>query len=150
MIFDYAATVDHAWIDYNGHMQDAYYGLVFSHAVDAVQDAVGLDAAYRAETGCTVYLLEDHKHFLREVHAGALLSVRTRVLAVDERRFVLWADMLSAGDRVAVSEMVQAHVHQRPTPRLHPMPDRIVARLRAAVTAPPEDAPRARPLALRR
>ncbi|EEE35651.1 conserved hypothetical protein [Rhodobacteraceae bacterium KLH11] len=27
------------WIDYNGHMQDAYYGLVFSYAVDAMQDA---------------------------------------------------------------------------------------------------------------
>ena len=28
-------TTDHPeWIDYNGHMQDAYYELIFSYAVD--------------------------------------------------------------------------------------------------------------------
>ena len=40
MAFTYHTNVHSDWIDYNGHMQDAYYGLVFSHGVDALQDEV--------------------------------------------------------------------------------------------------------------
>jgi len=39
------------WIDYNGHLRDAYYGLIFSESIDSLMDRVGLDAAYRARTG---------------------------------------------------------------------------------------------------
>ncbi len=53
-IFRFQTTVRPEWIDYNGHMQDAYYGLIFSYAVDGFQDAVGFDRAYRERTGCTV------------------------------------------------------------------------------------------------
>lgn len=70
MIFEHIKTVLPEWIDYNGHMQDAYYGLVFSQAVDALQDDVGFDQAYRQKTGCTIYLLEEHKFFLSEVKKG--------------------------------------------------------------------------------
>ena len=38
-VFWYHTEVSAQWIDYNGHMQDAFYGLVFSHAVDDLQDA---------------------------------------------------------------------------------------------------------------
>jgi acyl-CoA thioester hydrolase len=69
--FVYESTVIADWIDYNDHMQDAYYGLIFSYAVDAVQDAIGFDDAYRRRTGCTIYLLDDHKYFLKEVRVGA-------------------------------------------------------------------------------
>jgi acyl-CoA thioester hydrolase len=30
------------WIDYNGHLRDAYYGLIVSEATDALMDRVGL------------------------------------------------------------------------------------------------------------
>ena len=60
----YRATLEADWIDYNGHLRDAYYGLVASYAVDAVMDALGLDAAYRADTNCTLYTLEMHIHYL--------------------------------------------------------------------------------------
>ena len=39
------------WVDYNGHLRDAYYLLIFSHASDALMDAMGLDAAGRAASG---------------------------------------------------------------------------------------------------
>ena len=64
MIFEYKTTVWPEWIDYNGYMRDAYYGLVFSKAIDALQDEVGFNQAYRQRTGCTIYLVEEHK-FLR-------------------------------------------------------------------------------------
>jgi acyl-CoA thioester hydrolase len=71
MSFVFETRVLMEWIDYNGHMRDSYYGLVFSLAVDALQDEVGLDAEYRERTGCTIYLIEDHKVYLKEVHVSS-------------------------------------------------------------------------------
>lgn len=82
-VFHFETEIIEAWIDYNGHMRDSYFGLVFSLAVDAVQDEIGFDEAYRKATGCTIYLLEDHKFFLKEVKLGATVRVETRVLGCD-------------------------------------------------------------------
>ena len=54
----YRAQLQREWIDYNGHVRDAYYGLVLSYAIDDVMDHLGLDAAYRERTRCTLYTLE--------------------------------------------------------------------------------------------
>ncbi|NDW54634.1 thioesterase family protein [Aliiroseovarius sp. PrR006] len=137
--FIYETTVISDWIDYNGHMQDAYYGLIFSFAVDAVQDAIGFDAAYRQRTGCTIYLLEDHKYFLKEVKLGAELRVETVVLDSDEKRFHLHLTMLHGGTPVAVSETMELHVNQHPTPHAGPMPAEIAERLAAARVPDPDD-----------
>lgn len=59
--FIFEIDVNPEWIDYNEHMQDAYYGLAFSYAIDHFQDKVGFDQAYRSITGHTIYVIEDHK-----------------------------------------------------------------------------------------
>ena len=48
------------WIDYNGHMMDAYYFLAFTEATEAFLDHVGLGAAYPARTGLTPMILPVH------------------------------------------------------------------------------------------
>lgn len=149
--FIYETTVISDWIDYNGHMQDAYYGLIFSFAVDAVQDAIGFDAAYRKRTGCTIYLLEDHKFFLKEVKIGAELRIETVVLDSDDKRFHLHLTMLHDGTPVAISETMELHVNQHPTPHAEAMPTEIAERLAAArVTDPDALKPRSRRMMLRR
>ena len=101
MPFEYNTSVKPEWIDYNGHMQDAYYGLVFSYAVDAFQDWVGFDIAYRTETDCTIYLVEEHKYFLREVKESDPITVQINVLGVSEKVFHLYCVMKSGGHDVA-------------------------------------------------
>ena len=129
MPFEYTTTVKPEWIDYNGHMQDAFYGLVFSYAVDAFQDWVGFDAAYRTETGCTIYLVEEHKYFLREVKKSDPLTVQICVLGVAEKLFHLHCVMQSDGHDVAISELMEMHVCQKPNPKGAPIPQDIAARL---------------------
>lgn len=129
MPFEYTTSVKPDWIDYNGHMQDAYYGLVFSYAVDAFQDWVGFDAAYRAETHGTIYLVEEHKYFLREVKERDPLTVLINVLGVSEKVFHLHCVMQSNGHDVAISELMEMHVCQKPTPKGAPIPHDIAARL---------------------
>ena len=82
---DYRCAVDRQWIDYNGHLRDAYYTLIFSQAIDALMDEIGLDQAYRERTGGTLYTLEMHVHFLSEVKASDEIRVGARALGVDRQ-----------------------------------------------------------------
>ena len=63
------------WIDYNGHMMDAYYFLAFTEATEAFLDHVGLGAAYQARTGGGIYTAESHLCFVSGVTEGAVLRV---------------------------------------------------------------------------
>lgn len=132
MIFTYETRVIPDWIDQNGHMQDAYYGLIFSYAVDKMQSEAGFDRAYRDRTDCTIYLLEDHKSFLREVKEGARVRVETRVLDCDEKRFHLHLQMWDGDVLACVCEFMELHVQQCPKPHAAPIPEDIQQTLRAA------------------
>lgn len=81
------------WIDYNGHMNVAYYVLVFDHATDATLDRLGLGAAYRAASGCSLFVVEAHVTYEREVVAGDRLDVDSRILDFDGKRMILYHEM---------------------------------------------------------
>ena len=140
MTFRFETDIHPDWIDYNGHMRDSYYGLVFSLAVDTLQDEIGFNASYRAQTGCTIYLLEAHTRFLKEVKEGQRVEVVTRVLGVDAKRFHLHMEMHCAGQLAAVSEVMEMHVSQHPTPAAAPMPRSIQEILAAAILSPDQAA----------
>ena len=123
--FTFKINVQEQWIDYNHHMQDAYYGLVFSYAVDHFQDVVGFDKNYRSKTGCTIFVIEDHKFYLSEVKLGSELMIKTTLVDADKEKFILHSQMLVDGKTAAVSEMLQAHVSTLPTPKITEMPELI-------------------------
>ena len=110
----YRTQVMPEWIDYNGHLRDAYYSLIVSLACDALMDRVGLDEAYRARTRCTLYTLEMHMHFLREVKGTDTVDVSVRILGLDRKRihaaFDMWCGAASAP--AASAELMLLHVHQ--------------------------------------
>ncbi|NDH54336.1 MAG: thioesterase, partial [Betaproteobacteria bacterium] len=66
----YRSAVLPDWVDYNGHLRDAYYLLLFSLATDALMAQLGLDEAGRAATGHSLYTLECHLNFVQEVKLG--------------------------------------------------------------------------------
>jgi len=105
-------TVRPEWIDYNGHMNVAYYVLVFDHATDALFDGLGLDAAYRAATGCSLFAVESHILYQREVGLGMPLRVESRVLGVDGKRFHFGHEMFHEleGWRAATIELMAIHI----------------------------------------
>ena len=109
-------------------MQDAYYGLAFSYGVDHFQDAVGFDENYRSRTGCTIFVVEDHKFYLDEVKLGSEIVIKTTLLDADKKKFILQSQMLVNDKKVAASEMLQAHVKTFPTPKITEMPQVIYDR----------------------
>jgi acyl-CoA thioester hydrolase len=74
------------WVDYNGHLRDGFYLVLFSYGVDGFMDQIGLDAAGRKSLGHSLFTLEAHLNFLHEVKLGSRLEVRTQVLGIDAKR----------------------------------------------------------------
>ena len=103
----YSARVVPEWVDYNGHLNDAYYALIFSQSGDKLLDYIGLDAAVRAETQRTIYTTSLIIHYLREVKLDEDVRVFIRLLEFDAKRLRLWFELRRAsGDVAALSEQV--------------------------------------------
>ena len=65
------------WVDYNGHMSESCYLLVFGDSADAFFRFIGIDEAYRA-AGRSLYTVETHMHNRREVSEGEPLELTLR------------------------------------------------------------------------
>jgi acyl-CoA thioester hydrolase len=149
------SAVQPGWIDYNGHLRDAYYGVVLSEAIDALMDRVGIDAAYRGRTRNTLYTLEMHMHWLEEVKAADTLEVDCVVLGLDSKRLHLGCEVRIARhpSPVATAEFMLLHVHQGEKPGAAPFPPEVIAaleRLRAEADGSGWAGPRSRELALKK
>ena len=108
----YEAPVQADWIDYNGHMNETYYLLIASKATDELIDFIGMDAAFRHKNERTIYTLETHIRYLKEVGQGELVVVETQILALDSKRFRLFHNLRHGpgGDLLCTIEMMMLHI----------------------------------------
>lgn len=122
-------TVLEEWVDYNGHMSESYYLLVFGDNADAFFRYVGVDDGYRA-AGHSLYTVETHLHHRREVSRGEPLSLTLRVLDLDAKRVHLFSEMTQGdtGALLATAEQLLVHVDMAAR-RADPMPDHLFARI---------------------
>jgi acyl-CoA thioester hydrolase len=109
-----AATVASEWVDYNGHMNDAAFAIVFSRSVDALMDRVGLDAAARKRAGQTLFTLQMMLHYFKEAKEGDAFAVSCQLLEHDDKRMRVWLEMTAAqsGETLAASEQLLLSVAQ--------------------------------------
>ncbi|MGW6748176.1 thioesterase family protein [Streptomyces sp. NPDC055006] len=141
------STVRAEWIDYNGHMSEAFYVLVFGHATDALMIETGLHSGYRESTGCSLYTVESHLRYLRDVPEGVTLAVRSRVLGATAKKARFTHEMYvvaapgtePAEDArpVATTELLAVHVDQK-AGRAAPFPDEVRERF-TELTEPAPD-----------
>jgi len=132
------------WIDYNAHLRDAYYSLIFSLATDALMDQIGLDDAYRKRTRNTLYTLEMHIHYLHEVKDTDVVDVSVRILGTDRKRIHAAFDMYCARypDPVSTAEMMLLHVHQGDEVKSEAFPPEVIdalAKVASGCNARPSD-----------
>ncbi len=99
------------WVDYNGHMSESCYLLVFGDNADAFFRFIGIDEAYRA-AGHSLYTVETHLHHRREVSEGEPLELTMQLLDHDHKRVHLYQEMRHAdtGDLLATAEQLLVHV----------------------------------------
>lgn len=107
--------VEPAWIDYNGHMNMAYYNLVFDQALDHVFDGLGIGADYVRTGAGSCFTVEIHVTYVEEVKLDDPLRVTFQLLDWDEKRLHLFAQMYHATQNTlaATSEQMSLHVDMR-------------------------------------
>ena len=127
----HTSAVAPEWIDYNGHLRDAYYMVIVSDATDRLMDRLGVDAEYRARTRCTLYTLELHMHFLHEVKLHQELQVAVRIAASDAKRILTAFELYTQRqpDPAATAEVMMLHVHQGESVASRPFPPEVLARI---------------------
>jgi acyl-CoA thioester hydrolase len=130
----HAATVAPEWVDYNGHLSEWAYLLVFGDNADALFRFIGIDEAYRA-AGRSLYTAETHLRHLREVKLGQRLTLTLTVLGHDDKRLHLLHEMLIHGAGcVATAEQMLLHV-DAVARRVAPFGPDVAGRLRLIATA---------------
>lgn len=132
----HTGSIRSEWIDYNGHMNVAFYVLVFDHGTDAFLDYLGMDERYRADTGFTTYVVETHVTYDRELKEGDGFRLETRLLDFDAKRLHYFQTMYhaEAGFLAATTEIMLMHIDTR-GPRAAPMPLEVLARVEAVMAA---------------
>jgi len=140
--------VEPGWIDYNGHLNMAYYNVLFDRAVDEAYELIGCGLAYVGESRHSCYTAEVHLRYLRELHAGDPVRVTFRLLDFDAKRLHYFEELRHAeqGWLSATSENVALHVDMAAR-KTAPFPQAIAARLARMKAAhadlpPPEGAGR--------
>ncbi|AGT11413.1 carnitine 3-dehydrogenase [Paracoccus aminophilus] len=124
----HTARVSGDWLDYNGHMTEFRYLQVLGDATDAFMIHVGLDEAYRAG-GFSAYTVETHIRHLAESSGGEKLTVETRLIGHDAKKFRLFHRILKEdGTEAATGEHMLLHVDTK-AGRTVPMNDALKARL---------------------
>ena len=102
------------WVDANRHMNDGYYAVAFGEASWRVQDHLGLHAEYREHTGGTLYSVEAHLTWARELALGQRLHIESLVLGVDTKRLRVFHRLFAtdAGYCAATMDVMMLHVVQ--------------------------------------
>lgn len=132
-------SVQDVWIDYNGHLSEAYYVLVLGHATDAVMDAVGLGPAYRSANDASLYTVEAHIRYLDEVPAGSDLVVRSSIIGVTPKLLWIWHELWVSERLRATEEVLGVHIRDGSSA---PLPTDVLARAREVCVSPPAAAGR--------
>ena len=127
--------VEEDWIDYNGHLNMAYYNVLFDRAVDEAYELLGIGQDY-IRTRHSTFTAEVHVRYLRELHSGDPVRVTFQLLDFDHKRIHYFEQLFHATDGwvSATSENLALHVDMD-AKKVAPLPEaamRSLARMRAS------------------
>jgi acyl-CoA thioester hydrolase len=122
--------IEPAWIDYNGHLNMAYYNVLFDRAVDEAYELLGIGSDYVTRERRSLYTAEVHIRYLRELHAGDPVRVTFQLLDFDDKRVHYFEQLFHAveGWVSATSENMALHVDMQ-AKKTAPFPSGAAARL---------------------
>jgi acyl-CoA thioester hydrolase len=137
--------VEPQWIDYNGHLNMAYYNVLFDRAIDEFWLDLGIGPAYLQERHGSTFIAECHVRYLREIHQGDPVRIAIWLIAADDKRLHTFEELRHADERwlSATSENLHLHVDMSAR-KTAPFPPDISDRIARVAEAhrgisPPED-----------
>ncbi len=94
----HSATIRPEWLDYNDHLNVAYYVLIFDQAGEALVNSLGMGEAVTRATGISWVVLENHVTYDQEVTLGQTVDVTMQVVDYDHKRLHLYWEMHVSGE----------------------------------------------------
>lgn len=124
-------AIEKDWIDYNGHLNMAYYNVLFDRCSDDAFEAMGLGPGYAKERRLTIYTAEVHVCYVQELHLGHKVTVSFQLLDHDDKRLRAYQEIRHVdGWLAATSESLSLHVDMA-GPRVAPFPADILEKVEA-------------------
>jgi acyl-CoA thioester hydrolase len=144
--------IEPQWIDYNGHLNVAYYLVLFDRAVDEVYELIGLGPDYLKQQKHSTMVVESHVRYLRELLETDPVRVTVQLMDYDAKRIHLFEQLVhaEAGWVAATCESMTVHVDMT-AKKVAPFPDavmRALARLQDAHAKLPRPAAAGRQVAM--
>ncbi len=126
-----AASIEPAWIDYNGHMNMAYYNVLFDRGADSAFETIGLSEAYVKQAGFSFFVAEVHVCYLRELHLGDQVKASFQLIDHDQKRLHVYQELRHIDGWVAAtSETLYLHIDAS-GPKVAPIPDEMAKAIRS-------------------
>jgi acyl-CoA thioester hydrolase len=128
--------IEPQWIDYNGHLNMAYYNVMFDRAIDELWLKLGIGPGYMKERHGSTFTAECHVRYLREIHLGDPVQVSILLVDADEKRLHTFEELRHAGEGwlSATSENMTIHIDMA-SRKTAPFPPDIRARIEAVANA---------------
>jgi acyl-CoA thioester hydrolase len=104
--------IEPQWIDYNGHLNMAYYNVMFDRAIDELWLVLGIGPSYKKTRNGSTFTAECHVRYLREIHLGDPVQVSVTLIAADDKRLHTFEELrhASEGWLSATSENMTLHI----------------------------------------
>jgi acyl-CoA thioester hydrolase len=124
--------IEPQWIDYNGHLNMAYYHVMFDNALGEALSLVGLAEDYVVERNCSFFTGEVHVVYRQELRLDHPVRVRLQLVEHDRKRLHVYMELCHAteGWVSAVCELISLHVDLA-TKKVVPFPADIAGNLAA-------------------
>lgn len=123
--------IEKDWIDYNGHLNMAYYNVLFDRCSDLALDLLGMGTAYVRDRKLTIYTAEVHVCYVQELHLEHRVTASFQLLDHDDKRLRVYQELRHVdGWLAATSEYLALHVDMT-GPKVAPFPKDIMANLEA-------------------
>ncbi|MEO0546340.1 MAG: thioesterase family protein [Pseudomonadota bacterium] len=122
------------WIDYNGHLNMAFYNVLFDRGVDGGLEQLGIGPNYLKDRGHTIFTAEAHVRYVRELHLDHQVTASFHIVDHDEKRLHIFQELRhSDGWLSATSETLALHINMKGEdgPKVAPFPTDIMKNVEA-------------------
>jgi acyl-CoA thioester hydrolase len=128
--------IEPQWIDYNGHLNMAYYNVMFDRAIDELWLQLGIGPTYMKVRNGSTFTAECHVRYLQEIHLGDPVQISILLLGADEKRLHTFEELRhsSEGWLSATSENMSMHIDMKAR-KTGPFPPDIRARIETLANA---------------